>query len=350
MIDSLIDDIDSEDDDRPITRCTAPHGAGRLGESPPSRGTDRDRHRVGCVVVALPTMKLTNIPKAKKLLHEHTSVSKLCSYLLRHDKSNSHGNDGGVAISVILDGMRLGAGGDARRPYLHTGIELFEILRKGSNKLRFVAFFVDGDRHWRFEPLRDTVVEAEPTLMDWSRIVQMRLRGFTMSRGIAAPFQSSSTVSCLDKRVNLTAATYLLSATLTPITASRSRAGGDFRNGQGDAAPEDSDNDKQPTLEGCRRCGHAGRLCQMMQVLESNSSAFFCEDKIPMVALMTIRWAASNTTIWRCDSTAKMQRSYTRAALKDNLDAPPENEESAPPFADRPSMVLRETVDTGVGV
>lgn len=57
-----------------------------------------------------------NITKAKNPQHDHKSVSSLCSYLLRHEKRMSHGNDGGVAIPAILSDMRRGAGRDSCRP------------------------------------------------------------------------------------------------------------------------------------------------------------------------------------------------------------------------------------------
>lgn len=56
----------------------------------------------------------------------------------------SHGSDGGVAISVILNEMRIGAGGDPGRPHVHNEIEI-KVLKEGSNKVRFQAFYLDED-------------------------------------------------------------------------------------------------------------------------------------------------------------------------------------------------------------
>lgn len=51
-----------------------------------------------------------------------------------------HCNDGGVAISVMMNEMRMHAGGDSRRPYVHTPTELIEMLYRGNKQLRFPAF------------------------------------------------------------------------------------------------------------------------------------------------------------------------------------------------------------------
>lgn len=59
--------------------------------------------------------------KARKPQYAYKSVSKLSSYLLRHDKSITHRSDGHVVISVILHEMRIGAGGDSGRPHVRLG-------------------------------------------------------------------------------------------------------------------------------------------------------------------------------------------------------------------------------------
>lgn len=76
---------------------------------------------------------------------QYMSISKLCSYLLRHDKSISHGNDCGVAVSVVLHEMRNVAGGNSGRQYPSSGNNPIELLVWGSNKLRLQVFFVNGD-------------------------------------------------------------------------------------------------------------------------------------------------------------------------------------------------------------
>lgn len=69
-----------------------------------------------------PRGKRMNLTKARRTpQHALKSVSKLCSYFLSHDKRISHGNDGGVAISVILNEFRMGAGGESCIPHVREG-------------------------------------------------------------------------------------------------------------------------------------------------------------------------------------------------------------------------------------
>lgn len=82
---------------------------------------------------------VTVAKRAEADWHFH-SVSTLRSYLLRHDNRISHGNDGGVAMSVILSEMRIGAGGNSGRPYPSSGKNLIEMSVRGSNELRFRVF------------------------------------------------------------------------------------------------------------------------------------------------------------------------------------------------------------------
>lgn len=77
---------------------------------------------------------------ARKTILASMAVSKLCSYVIRHERNISHGNDGGAAISVILNDVRIRAGGGFGRPHVHDGAELIEMFKKGSNKLRLEAF------------------------------------------------------------------------------------------------------------------------------------------------------------------------------------------------------------------
>lgn len=65
-----------------------------------------------------------NLTKARKPQHAFRSVSKLCTYLLRHDKSMPNGHDGGRAISVILNEIRSGAGCGSGRSLVRDWIEL----------------------------------------------------------------------------------------------------------------------------------------------------------------------------------------------------------------------------------
>lgn len=75
-----------------------------------------------------------NITNARQPQHAFNSVSQLCSYLLRH------GNDGGVAISLILNEIRIVVGDDSGRN-VRDGNELVDRLKLGSNKLRLQVFY-----------------------------------------------------------------------------------------------------------------------------------------------------------------------------------------------------------------
>lgn len=74
-------------------------------------------------------------------------------YLLRHAQTISHGNNGGVAISVILIEMRIGAGGGSGMALVRGGVELIDMLKMGSNKLRFQAFYVDDEAPLALRPM-----------------------------------------------------------------------------------------------------------------------------------------------------------------------------------------------------
>lgn len=65
---------------------------------------------------AFPLGNWVIVTKARKPQRAYKAVSKLCSHLLRHDTSICRRNDSGVSISVILNEMRIGAGGDSGRP------------------------------------------------------------------------------------------------------------------------------------------------------------------------------------------------------------------------------------------
>lgn len=56
---------------------------------------------------------------------------------LRHDKSISHGHDGGVAFSVMLNEFRIGAGGNSCRPHAHTASELIEMRDERGQQVEF---------------------------------------------------------------------------------------------------------------------------------------------------------------------------------------------------------------------
>lgn len=82
----------------------------------------------------------------------------------------------------------------------------------------------------------------------------------------------------------------------------------------------------------------------------NGSHTIFCKEWIPKVALINIRWAAVNTTIWRCDTTAEMKKSSGRVAPKESPDAQPNHEEASSSSTCRPGTILKETLDTRVGV
>lgn len=75
----------------------------------------------------LPWGNWVNSTKARKPQYAYKSVPKLCSYLLRHDTSISHGSDGGDAMSVILNEIRIGAEGDSGRRHVRDGFRLIDM-------------------------------------------------------------------------------------------------------------------------------------------------------------------------------------------------------------------------------
>lgn len=89
---------------------------------------------VGSWTSQFPRRKWVNLTNAKKPDGTFKSVSKLCSHFLRHDKTISHGNDEGVAVSVLLTEMRVGAGGDSGRPHVRDGEELIHGVRAGHSR------------------------------------------------------------------------------------------------------------------------------------------------------------------------------------------------------------------------
>lgn len=114
------------------------------------------------------------------------SVSKSCSYLLRHDKNISHGSDGGVDISVTLSELRIGAGGDPGRPHLRSATGLIAMLSMGSNKLQFQACCVGEDEPSALRATQGlSVIEAKSALMEWKRTTASDAPRFTTARASA---------------------------------------------------------------------------------------------------------------------------------------------------------------------
>lgn len=110
----------------------------RFEESPPRSALEvpvAAKVGSGLWQMHLPLGKRTHVPKASKPQNVFNSISKLRSYRPHHDKWIPHGSDGGVAVSVILNEIWAVAGGDPRRPHLHTANKLIDMLRKGSNTL-----------------------------------------------------------------------------------------------------------------------------------------------------------------------------------------------------------------------
>lgn len=116
---SPIDKVGADDEDRALIRSFAPQGLGDFGGGGGAGG-------------------------ATKPQHEFKHISKWCTYVLRHDKSISDGDDIGVATSVMFHELRIGAGGDSFRPYVHTANKLIKMLHKGSNTARFKVVYFDG--------------------------------------------------------------------------------------------------------------------------------------------------------------------------------------------------------------
>lgn len=71
-------------------------------------------------------------------------------------------------MSVILNEVCIGAGGDSYRPHVHTANELTELRHKRSNTWTFQAFDLDRGQPLALRAI--PVIEAEPTLMEWRRI------------------------------------------------------------------------------------------------------------------------------------------------------------------------------------
>lgn len=120
---------------------------------------------------------------------------------------------------------------------------------------------------------------------------------------------------------------YLFSVALAHVTNDRSRAEHDFRNGRGDADPDDSDN-KNPSTRGVqvrqrirRRCGFAGRMHRRVQVphWRVTCDGVQGEDQEGCV----VRWTAVNPTIWKTDTTVEVKRSPHRACYQGKPDVPP---------------------------
>lgn len=128
---------ESDEDFRPSKKQTWRHT--ESSRSKTSRLWEARRGNPRLVEVAVPSRRLGE--KARAPQH---SVSELFSYLMRHD---THGNDCGVVISMILNEMRIGDGGDSCRPHVRDALELIDMLKMGSNKLRFHASYVEDNAH-----------------------------------------------------------------------------------------------------------------------------------------------------------------------------------------------------------
>lgn len=69
---------------------------------------------------------------------------------------------------MILNDMRIGAGGGSGRPRVRHGATLSELLKNGSNQLRFQAFYISDNGPVALRAIRGHLVsEAKPKLMEW---------------------------------------------------------------------------------------------------------------------------------------------------------------------------------------
>lgn len=72
---------------------------------------------------------------------------------------------------MIVYQKNVGAGVDSSRPYVRVPFELTVMLRKGSNKLRSLAFDLDEDEPQALRTIQaHSIVEAEPRLTEWRKI------------------------------------------------------------------------------------------------------------------------------------------------------------------------------------
>lgn len=157
------DESIESDDGRPLIRSSMPQGIGCDRQSRSGHDARRCRRLDG----SLPERSVGHDSKARQARVEFQDCRK--PFPRRHVTITSHGNNGGVAMPVIRNGARIGAGGTYRTPYPNSGTHLVEMLKWGSNKLWFPACSVDDDdeplvlRAIRWHSIIDTV----PMLLGW---------------------------------------------------------------------------------------------------------------------------------------------------------------------------------------
>lgn len=136
----------------------------------------------------------------------------------------------------------------------------------------------------------------------------MKFQDFPTARGIATPARTTNMVlsgTATDSGRN----GRFCRAALTPVTNVRSRA----EAATVEAMPilDDSDNDNPTNLQGCKFERIVVVVVDMQVACTegaSSSSAgrtLFCKYRTPKVLLIKICWAAVNTTVWGCDTTAE---------------------------------------------
>lgn len=83
---------------------------------------------------------------------------------------------------------------------------------------------------------------------------------------------------------------------------------------------------------------------------QSDGTCFLANKNIPVVALIDIRWAAVNTTVWRCVTTVDIKQSPNRVGCpQGKSNSPATHEEVSSSSTERSHVILKEAMDTKVG-
>lgn len=209
-----------------------------------------------------------------------TIISNVCIFLLCHDKSISYGSDGGVAMSVVHSEVRIGAGGNARRPYPTSGSDLIEMSVWGSDNLRFQTYHADDSGPLALGSIRGhSSTAAGPMRMSWEhRLLPSQAIGSARSY-------------------------IFFSATLDKNPVTRRKDGIQYSDKNGNVEPDNSDNDKLTLFEAYKFDIEAVVECRdvRLRVLCDRSPLHMCREPVPKAAIIKIRWTEVNTNLaqWR---------------------------------------------------
>lgn len=232
-----------------------------------------------------------------RLRDAHTESPIVCLdvvHLLRHDRSTSPGHDGGVAIAVLLNEVRLA-----------------ELSTKESDKPRLQVFLADPCQRRFGEVQGHSVIEAEPRLKIWRRAavaMAPRLYHGTRSRHTTYILQKYVGLGCMSGPRR----THTISSARLSSQPPRYGGGGDSC---GSAGPYDSEDNNYRTLtpqqfdsEDVVVGVYANIAVDYGSLLYlSTANSTLCKQLVSVFVLLNLVWAGAKATHMRCGAPGELR-------------------------------------------